>query len=114
MTTSKHMFLLPNGHPLTILVMDEPEFQELCSNLEGIFSIYVTSDDEKEEFEVMKRAKFIPTIKMDPRTQKLFNDLGVRTNYLSAIVRGQGEELIDRVFGGDLPTGDDDDDEEKE
>lgn len=94
---------MPTGHSLTVLIMDDDNFQSLCDKIANIYTINIVSEEEREEFEVMRRAKFIPTIEMDARTEEIFKGLGVKTKYMSAIVKGEGEKIIDQIFGGDLP-----------
>lgn len=75
---------------ITALVIDEPEFVELCKE----FTVLMTD----EEVQRLIKARHVPLICAGTKTQKFFDRYGVTTSMMSIIVRGAGPEVVERYF----------------
>jgi hypothetical protein len=84
---TKHVFRLPNGQQMTSLVMDQTEFDKLCQYLDKL-------KVETPNLEAIRKAKHLPLMTQSTTTELIFRTYGVKTEFLSAIVRGQGQEII--------------------
>lgn len=104
---TKHTFLFPTpgGGPgetsrLTSIVMDEGEFETLLQRIsEGdpVFNVMTKERMSPEDVEALRKAKHVPLVARGTKTEHLFKAYEIETDYFSAIVRGQGNRLLERM-----------------
>ena len=87
----KQRFKLPDGRPLTSVVMDLEDFEELADSLHGI--VMLNNDNERAadaQIESIKAAKMLPMMSRGTKTEAIFEQYEIETDLASFIVRGQG------------------------
>lgn len=103
---TKHRFRMPvNGSlvDLTSLVMSEGEFAECVRFVfDGPPIIRVEGGGRTDpgHAKAFLEAKHIPMIARGTVTQRVFDQYAVETDYMSVIVRGQGEALAAKLLAG--------------
>jgi hypothetical protein len=104
---AKYQFIMPGGKKVTSIVMEQADFDVLCDELERIDVAMrnVThggSQDivraKKEHIDTIRDAKMLPMMARGTKTEHIFDTFGVETDYITAIVRGQGRFLA-KQFG---------------
>ena len=101
MNTTKHLFDLPNGHKITVLVMSPEEFKELLDSLEGITEVSSGQRADELTLDRIRRLGHLPMMARGYKTQEIFTKYEVQTDYISAIVRGKGPEVLQQFVQQD-------------
>lgn len=81
---------------ITSLVLDQEEFNALVHEFNGLFP-QMTG----EIIEVLIKAKHVPMIARGSKTEKFFTRYGIETDRMCIIVRGAGEEVINRTLANE-------------
>ncbi len=94
----KRTFML-NDQPLTTVVLDQQDFDNLCEKLKGIIRVQEEGSQRvsEEDIEALKRAKHIPLMTKGSLTQPIYEMFDIQTDYSSFIVRGHGKELLAHI-----------------
>lgn len=89
---TRHKLVLPNGEPLTSLVMDEKDFDELLEMVRqsGVMNIQEDTPVDDDQIQRLRDAQIVPLIKRGKLTESIFIKFGVNTNYMNAVIRGAG------------------------
>lgn len=86
----------------TSLVMDKDEFDTLVDLIVSDLTSTVVANCPGQEVGnwgwAFKRSNIIPLVKRGTKTQILFDKYEITTDYLSAIVRGTGKELLEQAI----------------
>ena len=93
------VFQMPNGQLITSVVMDEPDFIELCDSLVGVFEIKRKERTDENMIERLKEAKHIPMMSRGTKTEFVFDQFDIETDLASFIVRGHGKQLALDLLG---------------
>lgn len=86
-------FIMPNGIKLTSVVMDQADFDAFVDELETIN----IPGSNKDQIDSVRKAKVLPLMKRGLLTAKFFERFNVATEYMSAIVRGQGAAIMEAI-----------------
>lgn len=73
---------------MTSVVLDQEEFDQMVDGLIQAF------DQNANDMLKIRENKILPLMKRGTKTQVFFDRYNVTTDYLSAIVRGQGKNII--------------------
>lgn len=78
---------------ITSVVMDQSDFDTLCDDLEGI-KLRNGGLVSKPDVDRIRASKNLPLMYRGTVTQKFFDKYKVETDYMCAIVRGEGKNLM--------------------
>jgi len=98
MTAFKQQFIMPNGEPITSVVMDLAEFEELADSLHGIVMLnYNCKRTADTQIDAIKAAKTIPMMSRGTKTEAIFEKYQIETDLASFIVRGEGRVVANMM-----------------
>lgn len=83
-----------NGMHLTTVVMDKNDFDTLCEGLTDVFDKQSGSRVGDSHIDTLKKADHIPLMQKGTRTERIFKEFGIDTNYASFIVRGTARRML--------------------
>lgn len=100
-----HEFKLPGGNKITVLIMDDNEFQLFATEL---YSLKLSGVDAKEFSQTISRIrldKFVQRVIRGSATEHLFKKYGANTPSMTAAIRGAVTQTIpgiapEEAFGG--------------
>ena len=97
----------PNGQPgpwtLTSIVMSEEEFNSFIDFMVASMVDTYGADGvrvQREQIESLRGARHIPMIARGTKTETAFKKYGIRSNFMSVIVRGEGLILMEKLTRG--------------
>lgn len=95
-------FQLPDGSGISVVVVDQPVFDECVNQLAGVFNAGVGERVGGEQAAMLKAVGYIPMIGRGTMTDFLFDRFGVSGDRLGLVVRGFGQKVVREVMG-DVP-----------
>ena len=97
---TKHILDI-QGMQVTSMVMDENEFEELIQQLKGIIILNKEGGPDRADeagMEAIRKAGCLPGMQRGSKTQPIFEKYEITTDFLTAIIRGRGEELAKKIL----------------
>ena len=85
---------------ITSLVMDKKDFMEFCDEIEksNIFEVGQQERAAKEAVDRLREAGMLPMMSRGTKTQVFFDKYDVKTDKLSACVRGTGRKIAEKML----------------
>lgn len=83
-----------NGMHLTTVVMDKGDFDTLCEGLTDVFDKQSGSRVDDSHITTLKKADHIPLMQKGTKTERIFKEFDIATNYASFIVRGTARRML--------------------
>ncbi len=77
------------GRRVTSLVLDESEFTEFVQSCSDVLN--------PKQAKALIEAKHIPIMSRGQKTEHAFAKYGIKTDFLSVIVRGAGQDLAEKL-----------------
>lgn len=90
-------YTMPNGIKLTSVVMDQKDFDAFIDELEKVCLSGFMPNVNKEQIDSVRKTKVLPPMKRGTITEIFFERFNVATEYMSAIVRGQGSAILEAM-----------------
>lgn len=99
MTPYTQEFALQSGDKLTAVVLDQRDFDIFCDDMERSNVLNIgDSKESKEGLAYVRATKLLPMMVRGSKTEKFFERWNIKTDRLSVIVRGTGDQILNQMM----------------